>query len=246
MVRYISLLCILFFPVGQTLAQSVMKGHIRDFANNQPLDNVNVRNIYTMVGMTTLKDGVFQVRIKKGELVEFSKVGYQTLRIRIQNENEIPYYVLDMKRVPIELREVDIKGKPLDFKSDSIRYRQVYKIVLNKPRRNDIDMRSMPLAMLSKKNREEWAFQEMYDEWEQNKFIDFTFNEKLVQRITYLSGPRLDEFMKRYRPSYEFLRTASEYEYLDYIKYCFYRFDIEKPAKPGEQIPNNDAPSNKE
>ena len=244
--RYLFIVSLVMFPIAKLMAQTVMKGRVRDFANYQALDNVNVRNIYTMVGMTTLNDGEFQVRIKKGELVEFSKIGYQTLRIRIQNDNEIPYYVLDMKRVPIELREVDIKGKPLDFKSDSIRYRQVYKIVLNKPRRNDIDMRSMPLAMLSKKNREEWAFQEMYDEWEQNKFIDFTFNEKLVQRITYLSGPRLHEFMKRYRPSYEFLRTASEYEYLDYIKYCFFRFDMEKPAKPGELIPNNDFPSNKE
>jgi hypothetical protein len=244
--RYLFIVSLLMFPMAQLMAQTVMKGRIRDFANYQALDNVNVRNIYTMLGMTTLKDGEFQVRIKKGELVEFSKVGYQTLRIRIQNENEVPYYVLDMKRVPIELREVDIKGKPLDFKSDSIRYRQVYKIVLNKPRRNDIDMRTMPLAMLSKKNREEWAFQEMYDEWEQNKFIDFTFNEKLVQRITYLSGPRLAEFMKRYRPSYEFLRTASEYEYLDYIKYCFFRYEIEQPAKPGEQIPNNDYPATKE
>ncbi|MBU3676330.1 MAG: carboxypeptidase-like regulatory domain-containing protein [Chitinophagaceae bacterium] len=212
-------------------AQTVMKGRIRDFANNQALDNVNVRNIYSMVGMTTDKAGEFQVRIKQGELVEFSKVGYQTLRIRIQNEKEPSYYVLDMKRVPIELREVDIKGKPLDFKSDSMRYRQVYKTVLNKQRRNEIDMRSMPLAMLSRKNREEWAFQEMYEEWEQNKFIDVTFNEKLVQRITYLSGPDLDLFMKRYRPSYEFLRTASEYEYLDYIKYCFYRFDLERGQK---------------
>jgi hypothetical protein len=244
--RYLFIVLLLMFPMAQLMAQTVMKGRIRDFANYQALDNVNVRNIYTMLGMTTLKDGEFQVRIKKGELVEFSKVGYQTLRIRIQNENEVPYYVLDMKRVPIELREVDIKGKPLDFKSDSIRYRQVYKIVLNKPRRNDIDMRTMPLAMLSKKNREEWAFQEMYDEWEQNKFIDFTFNEKLVQRITYLSGPRLAEFMKRYRPSYEFLRTASEYEYLDYIKYSFFRYEIEQPAKPGEQIPNNDYPATKE
>lgn len=215
-------------------AQTVMQGRIRDFANNQALDNVNVRNIYSMVGMTTDKQGEFQVRVKQGELVEFSKVGYQTLRIRIQNEKEPSYYVLDMKRVPIELREVDIKGKPLDFKSDSIRYRQIYKTVLNKQRRNEIDMRSMPLAMLSRKNREEWAFQEMYDEWEQNKFIDVTFNEKLVQRITYLNGPDLDLFMKRYRPTYEFLRTASEYEYLDYIKYCFYRFDLERGQKSFE------------
>jgi hypothetical protein len=85
-------------------------------------------------------------------------------------------------------------------------------------------MRSMPLAMLSKKNRQEWAFQEMYTQWEQEKYIDFVFNDKLVNRITYLQDEDLKLFMKLFRPSYEFLRNVSEYEYLDYIKSSYYQF----------------------
>lgn len=205
-------------------AQGTMIGEIRDFGTGELLDNINVRNIYNLQGMTTLKDGKFSVSVKKGELVEFTRVGYQTLRIRIKNLNEPSYYKLVMQKVPITLREVDIRGKPLDFKSDSIRYRETYDIVLRKEKREEVDMRSMPLAMLSKKNRQEWAFQEMYAEWEKEKYIDFTFNERLVSRITYLEGEELYRFMKLYRPSYEFLRNVSEYEYLDYIKHCYYQF----------------------
>ncbi len=218
----------LIYSVNFAFAQTIIKGEIKDFANNQHMENVNIRNIYTLKGMTTSEDGKFEILVKKGELVEFSKVGYQTLRIRITNEKEPNYYHLIMSRAAILLREVDIKGKPIDFKKDSIKFRESYDLVLRKPKKDEINMQSMPLAMLSKKNRQEWAFQEMYTVWEQEKYIDFVFNDKLVQKITYLENEELILFLKKYRPSYAFLRSASEYEFLEYIKRCYYRFKTKK------------------
>jgi hypothetical protein len=216
------------FTANFAFAQTMIKGEIKDFANNQNMGNVNIRNIYTLKGMTTIDDGKFEIVVKRGELVEFSKVGYQTLRIRIKNEHEPSYYNLIMSRVSIILREVDIKGKPIDFKKDSVKFRESYDLVLRKPKKEEIDMRSMPLAMLSKKNRQEWAFQEMYAVWEQEKYIDFVFNDKLVHKITYLENEDLAFFIKKYRPSYAFLRSANEYEFLDYIKQCYYLFKIKR------------------
>jgi hypothetical protein len=218
----------LICSVNFAFTQTIIKGEIKDFANNQHMGNVNIRNIYTLKGMTTSEDGKFEILVKKGELVEFSKVGYQTLRIRIANEKEPNYYHLIMSRAAILLREVDIKGKPIDFKKDSIKFRESYDLVLRKPKKDEIDMQSMPLAMLSKKNRQEWAFQEMYAVWEQEKYIDFVFNDKLVQKITYLENDELIQFLKKYRPSYAFLRSASEYEFLDYIKQSYYLFKIKR------------------
>jgi hypothetical protein len=216
------------FTANFAFAQTMIKGEIKDFANNQNMGNVNIRNIYTLKGMTTIDDGKFEIVVKRGELVEFSKVGYQTLRIRIKNEHEPSYYNLIMSRVSIILREVDIKGKPIDFKKDSVKFRESYDLVLRKPKKEEIDMRSMPLAMLSKKNRQEWAFQEMYAVWEQEKYIDFVFNDKLVHKITYLENEDLAFFIKKYRPSYAFLRSASEYEFLDYIKQSYYLFKAKR------------------
>lgn len=218
-----ALILFLFFT-GFSLhlhSQVTIKGELRDFSNQQPVENANVRNVYTLKGMTTGSDGHFEVVVKKGELIEISRLGYQTLRIRIQSETEPLYYKLDFKKAPYQLREVDVKGKTLDFKLDSIRYRETYDVVLRKEKKSEIDMQSMPLAMLSKKNRQEWAFQEMYEQWEREKFIDYTFNERLVGRITYLQGEELRDFMRTFRPGYEFLRNASQYEYLEYIKRCY-------------------------
>lgn len=205
-------------------SQTLIKGEVRDFANDSLLENVNLKNIYTKQGMNIKGDGEFSIYVKKGELIEFTKVGYQTVRIRIQSEVEPLYYKVVMNKKPIELREVDIRGKPLDFQGDSVRYRKTYDIILRKEKKDEVNMSSMPLAMLSKKNREEWAFQQMYQEWEEEKYIDFVFNDKLVKKITYLDGDDLRMFMKIYRPPYHFLRTASDYEYLEYIKGSFYDF----------------------
>ncbi|MEZ5046808.1 MAG: carboxypeptidase-like regulatory domain-containing protein [Chitinophagaceae bacterium] len=213
----------LFILLGThiALAQSIIHGVLIDRQNDSTIAHANCRNINTLKGMTTTSDGTFTLEVKKNDLIEISKVGYTTIRIRIQNPNEPSYYKLILEKAPIYLKEVDIKGKPLDFKSDSIRYRQTYDIVLRKERKEDIDFKNMPLAMLSKKNRQEWAFQEMFEQLEQEKYIDFVFNKKLIQRITYLEGKELQRFQDMFRPSYEFIRNSSDYEFLSYIKYCY-------------------------
>jgi hypothetical protein len=219
---YIALLS--FIPSQIAQAQTIIKGEVKDLATDDFLINVNVKNIYTQKGMTIQQDGQFRLEVRKGELIEFSKVGYQTIRIRILSEKEPLFYKMVMNKAPVMLREVDIRGKPLDFKKDSIRYREVYDIVLRKERKDEVDMRSMPLAMLSKKNRQEWAFQEMYEKWEREKYIDVAFNERLVSKITYLKDDELKVFMKWNRPSYDFLRNATDYEYLDFIKSRYYEY----------------------
>ncbi|HMN33580.1 MAG TPA: hypothetical protein PKA54_09415 [Chitinophagaceae bacterium] len=212
-----------FFSI-QIDAQSLIKGEVRDYSNDSLISNANVKNIYTKQGMTIQNDGLFSIYVRSGELIEFTKIGYETVRVRIHNEKEPSYYRIVLMKKPIELREVDIRGKPIEYKADSIRYRKVYDIVLRKESKGEVNMSSMPLAMLSKKNREEWAFQQMYEKWEEDKYIDYVFNDKLVKKITYLEGDELKDFMKKYRPSYDFLRTVSDYEYLSYVKNCYYDF----------------------
>ena len=60
-----------------------MHGHVMDAGNNQPMQGVNVYNIYTEERIQTSKDGEFSVKIDEGQLVEFKKDGYKILRVRI-------------------------------------------------------------------------------------------------------------------------------------------------------------------
>ena len=205
-------------------SQTLIKGEIIDKSNQEYVENANIQNIYTRVGMSTLEDGKFRIEVKTGQLIEISKIGYQTLRIRIQDEKTPSFYKLELDRRSRILKVVDIRGRSLNYVKDSIRFRETYNVVVSQARKGDVDMRSMPLAMLSKKQREIWAFQEMYDRWEEEKYVDFVFNKALVNKITYLKKEELERFMRLYRPSAQFVRQATEYEYLEYIKSSYYRY----------------------
>jgi hypothetical protein len=189
--------------------------------NNLPLDSVIIRNIHSDQKIQTASDGLFDIIVKNGELLEFEKRTYQKLRVRIVNEKEPSYYILNMQ---LKRPLVDVKGYLLAYQLDSLKFDKIYGILVNGERIEDVNMKSLPLAALSKQNREKWAFQRMYDKWQREKYIDFVFNEKLVEKITYLKGNDLRRFMSLYRPNASFLRGATEYEYLEYIKKSFLQF----------------------
>ncbi|MBS1564204.1 MAG: hypothetical protein JST39_07430 [Bacteroidetes bacterium] len=68
------------------------------------------------------------------------------------------------------------------------------------------------------RNRRMAHFRERLIQEEQDKAVDHRFTHALVKKITGLDGKTLDDFMKRYRPSYIFAMTASDYEFGEYIK----------------------------
>jgi hypothetical protein len=62
------------------------------------------------------------------------------------------------------------------------------------------------------------AFQKRLEQEEIDKFIDHRFTKLTVRKITGLNGDSLTLFMKQFRPSYDFTKLSSEYEFLEYIK----------------------------
>ena len=69
-----------------------------------------------------------------------------------------------------------------------------------------------------KKNRRMLAFQKRIILEEQDKFVDHRFTPYLVKKITHMTSPELDSFMVRYRPSYHFTQTSSDYDFAEYIE----------------------------
>ena len=62
------------------------------------------------------------------------------------------------------------------------------------------------------------AFQKRLIEEEEDNFIDHRFNRSVVKKITRFDDNDLDSFMVKYKPSYEFCKTTTDYEFYDYIK----------------------------
>jgi hypothetical protein len=140
------------------------------------------------------------------------------VRIRIPQGSVPPYFKIAMKAGPIELPQYDLAGQVRDYKKDSLRYYELYKNALEFPELTGLDIIQHPFSALSKRNRQIWAFQKEYAYFEQQKYIDYTFNEKLIAKLTGLKGDSVDRYLRLYRPTYEQLRSLNEYALYSYIK----------------------------
>lgn len=68
-------------------------------------------------------------------------------------------------------------------------------------------------------------------EYEEN-IVDIRFTKELVRNVTGLEGDPLDNFMIRYRPSYDFVSLASHYQMVNYIKSKYEYFKFVPYIKP--------------
>ena len=201
-----------------TLKAVSISGEIIDTHTGASLANVNILNIHTKVSAISNERGAFTMTVERGQLLEFRKIGFKTVRVRIPEGNIPLYFRILMQQGPIELPEFDLQARGKDWKKDSARYYELYKNAIEFPRLEGLDVIRHPFSALSKRNRQIWAFQKEFNFWEQQKFIDYTFNEKLVTSLTGLAGDSLQRYMRQYRPSYQQLRTMNEYTFYSYVK----------------------------
>ena len=82
-----------------------------------------------------------------------------------------------------------------------------------------------------RKNRQNLAFQNRLIAEEEEKYVNYKFNSTLLKRVTGLSGAPLDKYKSMYRPSYEFLITASELAFYEYILNTADKFKKEEGEK---------------
>ncbi len=223
--RFVVVLSFLFTCVlSKTFAQSI-KGEVVDVNTGQPIENVSIQNIHDKNGMLSGADGHFFITGRQDDLIEFRKLGYKIVRIRVPGHIP-PYFKIAMTKGDIELPEFELhsSGRAKDYKTDSARYGELYKHILEFPKMSTIDMMRSPFSALSKSNRQKWAFQENYNKFQQEKFIDYAFTDQLITSVTGLKGDSLIKYKIRYRPTYEQLRNTSEYELLLYIRASAERF----------------------
>ena len=142
-----------------------------------------------------------------------------------------------------ELRQIQVA--PRNYHMDSLRNRQEYAKVFDY-RRPGISLSESPsggvgldldqiIGMFQfKKNRRMLAFQQRLLQEEQDNFIDHRFSKLLVKKITRMNSPELDSFMVKYRPSYQFTKVSTDYDFEEYIKLAAREYRLNKNKPIGE------------
>jgi len=213
----LTLLFLFHFLLPAAKAQQI-NGVVVEGTGGVPIGYVSVENEFSGQGLITDSTGHFTITAAKGEVIAFRKLGYRTARLRVPQGAAPPFYKVVLQKGAFELQEVEVRDRYRNYKLDSVRNHELYKNALEFPTMSTVDAISHPFSALSKTNRNKWAFQKDYNYWESQKFIDYTFNENLITRLTGLKGDSLLRYQRAWRPTYEELREMKEYEFYEYIR----------------------------
>ncbi|SHM61206.1 carboxypeptidase-like regulatory domain-containing protein [Chitinophaga sp. CF418] len=232
----------LLFFLQHANAQVRVSGMVADADARTGLPGVTIINKATRSGTISNESGRFSIDAMPGDTLEFSILSYYKKSLTVPTTSM--FINVYLTRQIIGLGQVTVVGK--DYKHDSLATREEYGKYFNyhKPGAMDVlkTLPSNPITALtylvpSKARKRKEHFQEQLVYWEKEKFIDNRYNPELVERMTKLSGDELDTFMLRYRPGYQFLQEATEYDLMLFIKESFkhYQQDKAMPAKKEEQ-----------
>lgn len=223
----IAALIFLFLSVvtGGSIHAQIIHGEVLDMDTKKPIPGVQIENIYNNIKISTASDGGFVIAGSAGELLEFRVSGYKVTRVRIPHGYMPSWFKIIMEH-PLKP-----PSEEHDYRYDSIKAREMYAGVLDFPRMSTIEQIKSPFSALSKYNRQVWAFQDVFLDAEKEKYVNHNFSPAIVSRITGLSNDSLARFMVRFRPSYEQLKSMSEYTFYNYVKVSARRFrNIDRPV----------------
>ena len=82
-----------------------------------------------------------------------------------------------------------------------------------------LDVESLINVFKFRRNRSMLRFQQRLIKEEQDRYIDYRFNENIIEKLTPLDkGENMNVFRQLYRPEYEWLTTALDIELYQYIQ----------------------------
>ena len=216
--RTIVTLLLLLLTASFLHAQTITGIVTADMAAGSTISEVVVQNIHSNAILNTDASGRFTIAAKPGELIEFHKLGYKTVRVRIISSST-PFYRIIMEPGVQELEGVEVRNHFQDYQHDSLRYRAMFKKQLDYNTVTGWRAIQSPFSALSKTNQQMISFKKEYEWFERQKFVDYSFNEKLIANLTGLKGDSAIKYMRQYRPSYEMLRSMPDYDYFAYVKH---------------------------
>jgi hypothetical protein len=211
------------------IGQVIISGTVYDSTKLYVVPGVIVKSTG---GGTTITDslGVYHISTNDKDSISFTYANKPTQKFPVKtisnyNDFDISLRVRVFEKYRL-LKEVKIFSK--SYRQDSAENRLTYSKVFNyeKPGLHStytpgsppgLDIDQLINIFRFKRNKMNLIFQKRLEQEEEDKYVNYKFNSKLLKRVTGLTGVLLDKYKLQYRPSYEFIITATELEFYEYI-----------------------------
>jgi hypothetical protein len=221
------LLCATAFAQERIVVGAVSSGQDR-------ISGAIIHNLRSNARTISDTRGMFAIKASKGDTLTVDDITYASEKFVVGDDDNI---LITLKPSSRTLKQVDIHDSVPDplrkFNQNKKEYAEIYakgdkSHIVSFP----VTMYPIPMAgiainvdkiynALSKQGRDARRLQRDFVMDYHDDIIDKRFTKKLVQRITGYDGKRLDDFMIANRPTYDFMKDASDYDLYAYIKNKF-------------------------
>jgi hypothetical protein len=220
-------------------AQSItVSGNVFDISGRRPIESVIVSSGQNQT--TTDSLGRYIITVKSKDSLWFSLFGKNTQKFPVDTVSD-PHNFNIMIHVPgYDLPEVRVRNSY--YRLDSIQNRNDYAKYFNyqppglRLSNNQklfgpagltvgLDLNEIINMFRFHRNRNLQFLQKRLVSQERDKYVDYRFTKRFVQKLTHLEGDALTKFMAFSRPSYELLGVFNDLELGLYIqkKYTEYK-----------------------
>lgn len=217
MVKKLILFLLVVLPL-KMLAQGNVNGTVYDFDNKTfPLQQVAVRNLTNKQIAVTKANGQFTIAANKGDLLQFTLVGYHVDTLYLIDLKPKTIYLPANSKSLKEVEIVETKLSPyLDLKDPNAKAST--RISTDVVKGNTDRAGGLNFALgygKYRREQEKIKMLEARDAYETE--ILANFNEKTVHELIKLTGQELKDFINMYRPSVALIKSERPFNYSYYI-----------------------------
>lgn len=219
--------------VVQSSAQLLeVKGTIFDMSQKNPLEAVSVM---ATNGSGTFTDefGRYSIWVHPTDSVYFSYQGKETAKYPVLKMQDHLQFNMALHVQVFTLPNVIVR--PPDYRQDSLANRQAYAKYFNFRKPNPLNSINVgpggvgmdPNEIINmfrfRRNRQLASLSRRLQADEEEKYVDFRFSKAFVRDLTGLKDEELAEFMRKYKPPYDFVAITNQLELGYYIQQCYKR-----------------------
>jgi hypothetical protein len=227
--------CISFSTVKAQMR--TISGVVYDISGRRPIEAVMVYSKYSRTQTDSL--GRYLITLQAKDSLTFSLFGKNTQKFSIDEIEDPSNFNIMIHVTGVDLPEVTVRNSY--YRYDSIQNRMDYAKYFNyeppglklSNQQNlfgnggvtiGFDVNEIINMFRFKRNRNLQFLQNRLLSQEQEKYINYRFTKRFVQKLTKLDGPRLDLFMDYCKPSYPTLGLLNDLELGYYIQQKLIQF----------------------
>jgi hypothetical protein len=219
--------------VSLTGNAQLLTGKVFKKNSTEGIPSVSIHNITEQRYDLSDEDGSYKITAAPGDHIAFSSVGYIADTVTVTASLLTTFTPIYLEIRPQNLQAVRV-GEYNNYQLDSMDRRKEYAWVYdhdNTPRmakdRQGSDGVGVTLNIFRNSGtaaQQRVHLKKRLEKEEQDYYIDFRYNKDYVAKITKLKGDSLQQFMQRYRPSYDYCRKAANVDILVYISDSYKQF----------------------